>query len=172
MSGLPGSIDPIKLAEQGIRLTGTLPLKGMSRLAEACVEGHGEVVVDLEFGRRERDNRCVMVGQLSAALKLPCARCLEPVEIRIEASPELVLLRPGEEGLDEQDGADALVVEQPVALNQLVEDELLLAMPMYPAHPQGQCPADTVTGAGRENRNNPFAALESLKKGKSDKRKR
>jgi len=172
MSGLPGSIDPIKLAERGARLTGTLPLAGMPRLAGQCLEGRGEVQVDLEFGRRERDNRRVMAGKLRVVLMMSCARCLEPVEIRLEANPELVLNPPGEGGLNETDSADSLVVDQPLDLNQLVEDELLLAMPMYPAHPAGQCPAGDVTGvAGQEKRNNPFAVLKSLKGGQ-DKRKR
>ena len=37
--------------------------------------------------------------------------------------------------------ADTLVVDKPLSLPQLVEDELFLALPMYPAHPEGQCPA-------------------------------
>jgi uncharacterized protein len=163
---LPAAIDPLKLAERGSRLTGTLPLRGMPRLTEIGLEGRGEVEVDLEFGRRERDNRRVMTGRLATRLKLTCPRCLEPFELRLEANPEVVLLRPDEGQLDEQDSAEAMVVEQAMDLNQLVEDELLLALPMYPAHPEGQCPTRSAAErAGQGKRNNPFAALEALRGG-------
>ena len=166
MTGLPAAIDPLKLAERGNRLTGTLPLRGMPRLTEFCLDDRGEVEVDLEFGRRERDNRPGMTGRLSVQLRLTCPRCLEPVEWRLEANPDVVLLKPEEDDLDEQDDADSMVIGQTVELNQLVEDELLLALPMYTAHPEGQCPAGPAGGpAGQGKRNNPFAVLEALKGG-------
>lgn len=172
MSGLPADIDPIKLAERGSRLTGTLPLRGMPRLTEFCLDDRGEVEVDLEFGRREQDNRPGMTGRLSVRLRMTCSRCLEPVELRLEAKPDVVLLKPGEGELDEEDSADSMVIEQTVALNHLVEDELLLALPMSPAHPEGQCPTGSANGpVGQGKRTNPFAVLEALKGG-PDKRKR
>lgn len=163
MTGLPAAIDPLKLAERGSRLTGTLPLRRMSRLAEFCLDDRGEVEVDLEFGRREQDNRLGMTGRLAVQLRVTCPRCLEPVEWRLEANPDVVLLKPAE---GEQDDADSMVIEQVLELNQLVEDELLLALPMYTAHPEGQCPTGRAGGpAGQGKRNNPFAVLEALKGG-------
>ena len=173
MTGLPVAIDPLKLAERGSRLTGRLPLRGMSRLAEQCLEDKGDVEVDLEFGRREQNNRRLMSGRLQARLQVACPRCLRPVELLLEARPEVVLLRPGEAEPDESDTAESMVIEQAVELNRLVEDELLLALPMYTAHPEGQCPAGSaVAGAGQAKRNNPFAVLEALKgeSGKHSKR--
>ena len=51
-----------------------------------------------------------------------------------------MLLRPGEAEPAKLDTAESMVVEQAVELKRLVED-LVLALPMYPAHPEGQCPA-------------------------------
>ena len=172
MSGLPADIDPIKLAERGSHLTGTLPLRGMPRLTESCLDDRGDVEVDLEFGRRERDHRLGMTGRLSVRLRLTCPRCLEPVDLRLEAKPDVVLLKSDEGELDDRDDADSMVIEQALELNQLVEDELLLALPMYTAHPEGQCPTGSAPGpAGQGKRNNPFAVLETLKGGPG-KRKR
>lgn len=172
MSGLPVDIDPIKLAERGSHLTGTLPLRGMPRLTEFCLDDRGEVEVDLEFGRREQDNRPGMTGRLSTRLRVTCPRCLESVELRLEANPDVVLLKSDEGVLDEPDGPDSMVIGQTVELNHLVEDELLLALPMSPAHPEGRCPTGSANGpADQGKRINPFAVLEALKGG-PEKRKR
>jgi uncharacterized metal-binding protein YceD (DUF177 family) len=51
---------------------------------------------------------------------------------------------------------------QPLSLATLVEDELLLALPMFAAHPENECPATAaVRGHGKQN---PFSVLASLKK--------
>jgi uncharacterized protein len=73
------------------------------------------------------------------------------------------------EGLDE--GEDPLVADdQPVLLADLVEDELLLALPQVPVHPWGVCGAVVeATRAGQEREAtplSPFAALDVLRQGK------
>ena len=61
-----------------------------------------------------------------------------------------------------------LVASRQFDLQALVEDELLLAMPLVPMH--GTCP-QPLTGApaevSEEPRANPFAALAALKRGPS-----
>jgi uncharacterized protein len=104
-----------------------------------------------------------MTGEVRARLRVRCQRCLEPMELGLAAKPALILLRPGErEDLAESE-ADTLVVDKPVMLSGLIEDELLLALPMFPAHAPGQCPAGDADGA-RQGRKNPFAVLQGLKK--------
>lgn len=162
MSGLPAMIDPVQLAERGVRLAGRLPLKGMARLSEGAKDSTDEVEVDLEFRRSASGSLCEMVGSLSVRLKTVCQRCLGPMDIGIEARPHVVLLRPGEREDLVSSEADTLVIEHPLALSQLVEDELILVAPMYPAHPAGACPAGADTEAG-QGRRNPFAVLKGLK---------
>jgi DUF177 domain-containing protein len=171
---LPSTIDPIQLAERGARLTGTLPLKSMPRLNQACRDGSGDVLVDLSFERGEGERVFLMRGTLRVSLRVTCQRCLEAMDLQIDASPWLLLLRP-ESGMDRlDDEADILVVDKPLSLSALVEDELLLAMPMVPTHDLNECPARVYVkkemGAGRKEaegeKKNPFAALESLKKTK------
>jgi len=138
---LPAVIEPILLAEKGAHLVGTLPLKAMSRLAEASLDGSGQAQVDLHFGRAEVGKVYEITGRLRATVRAACQRCLEPMALPLEAEVRLLLLRPGErpEGLAPE--VEALVVDKPLRLSELVEDELLLAMPMIPAHPVDVCPA-------------------------------
>lgn len=172
---LPVTIDPIQLAERGARLTGTLPLKSMPRLAQGSLEGSGDVSVDLAFEREEGQQVFVMHGTLRVPLRVTCQRCLETMELNLEAAPWLILTKSGAR-LEPQEGdADILMADKPLSLSGLVEDELLLALPMVPMHAPDQCTAkvraaNVVRGAAPDRaergRKNPFAVLDRLKKTK------
>lgn len=170
---LPASIDPIQLAERGAQLTGTLPLKGMSRLMQTALDGSGDAYVDLAFERGEGENVLLMHGRLQARLRVTCQRCLEPMDLELEARPWLVLLRPdARHAPREEDEPDTLVVDKPLALSALVEDELLLALPMVPMHEPSRCAARAhATESARagelkadeKGRSSPFSMLQKMK---------
>jgi uncharacterized protein len=169
MSGqLPVQIDPIRLADEGTRLNGILPGSNLSRLRELSLPGSrpAAVTVDLQFERTAQGMR-LMHGTIRTQVELACGRCLQPVTIEIVVQPLFVLLQPGE--LESGD-AETLVVESPVPLIELAEDELLLAMPMSPGHADDKCgysfPGAVVSQPVTETRVNPFAELRGLK-GKS-----
>ena len=58
--------------------------------------------------------------------------------------------------------AEVIEVDKPLALSELIEDELLLAMPMIPMHEFEACPARE-HGAVKRGTTNPFAALKQRK---------
>ncbi len=160
---LPAIIDPIGLADKEVRLQGGLPLAGMQRLMQAGVEGRGTVAVGLHFGRDAEGHRRLK-GRIDAVLSLPCQRCLQGLSLTLALAPDLVLIAAGEREDTVPEGADILAVDAPLALTQLVEDELILALPMMPMHPEGACePAVTNRDEAVETRPNPFAALAKLK---------
>lgn len=155
MSGrLPEQIDPIRLAEEGTRLVGELPLDGFPRLREPCRPGSasGPVAIDLLFERVGQGVR-LMRGRLQVRLELDCQRCLEALTLDLEATPFLQLLVPGEAPAGT--GAETLVVEGPQRLSEFVEEELLLVMPMVPMHAEGDCVAPLAS----EKKSNPFSVL-------------
>lgn len=154
MSGrLPVHIDPLRLADEGRRLLGELPGSTLTRLREVVNAGSpaAVVAVNLEFARSAQGARR-MYGTISTTVELTCQRCLEPVSIRLEARPDVVLLATdtGPSGMAE--AADTLVAEAPVALGLLVEDELLLVLPMVPMHPEGACQAPVGMAGNPEGR--------------------
>lgn len=157
-------IDPIQLADKGARLAGELPLKGLSRLAGMCADDAGSVRVDLEFERTPGDGLRVMHGVIAACIYLTCQRCMERLAFELKSKPRMLLLRPGERE-ELLDAEDVLVVEQPLTLGTLIEDELLLELPMVPMHPADRCPSGHVTN--QESREaaptGPFSVLEKLK---------
>src|SRR5437762_7573529 len=123
-------IDPIQLADKGARLTGELPLKGMRRLAELCCDEQGAARVDLQFERDPGGLR-VMHGSVDVRVGLICQRCMERFDVELKTRPRVLLLKPGERE-DLLEGGDAIAIEHPLPLAQLVEDELLLELPMVP----------------------------------------
>lgn len=155
MSGrLPEQIDPIRLAEEGARLVGELPLGAFPRLREQCRPGSasGPVAIELLFERVGQGVR-LMRGRLHVRLELDCQRCLEALTLDLEARPFLQLLVPGEAPTGSE--AEVLVVEGPQRLSELVEEELLLVMPMVPMHAEGDC----VAPLAPEKKPSPFAVL-------------
>lgn len=174
MSGsLPSSIDPIQLADQDTHLSGTIPLRRMKRLLTYCRSDKGDVSVELALGYdRGRDVR-MMHGQVATEIATTCERCLEPMTLLLRGRVDLLLLTPGQENLEEQD--DVLIVSEPVSLTELVENELILAMPMIPMHSLDQCTAakvagnsDTRSGTPKrdqgDSKESPFAGLAKLKR--------
>lgn len=164
MSGrLPAQIDPIRLADEGARLAGELALGDFSRLRELIRPGSDQepVAIELVFEHTVQGMR-LMRGRLRARLYMTCQRCLEPVVVTLEAKPFAELLRPGEASAGADGDAEALVIEGPLLLSELVEDELLLAMPMVPMHGEGECSAPGTTVRvvrAQEQKPKPFAAL-------------
>jgi len=166
MSGqLPVQIDPIRLADDGARLYGTLPGRGMSRLQELVLPNSQPepVAVDLHFERTSQGARRLH-GTIRTQVEMACKRCLKPLKIEVTAQSLFVLLQPGE---TEPEDCETLVVEAPLSLTELVEDELLLAMPMSPGHAEGECEVAFPVTVGKapavEKRVNPFTELRGFK---------
>ncbi len=167
---LPAVIDPIQLADEGITLEGELSLEGMPRLRELCRNPQGRVRVSLRFERSAQGIRKVE-GRIVTSLDLTCQRCLQTVSQELGIATQLLLVRPGESQAGLPEEADVLEVTAPVPLSAMVEDELLLALPMTPRHTQGACAPAAIGKPGKrapaeqpQAPASPFAVLESLKR--------
>lgn len=104
-------------------------------------------------------------------LVLQCQRCLTPVTQSVLAERDFLFVadEATAEAMDEDSEADVLVISRDFDALSLVEDELILALPLVPRHEV--CPQEVPTGVADEafgqasERPNPFAALAALKKG-------
>jgi len=169
MSGrLPEYIDPFRLADAGQALRGSLALARFKRLTPFLNSGEGEVAVELRFGVDEGGQRYLR-GHISAELELVCQRCLGPMAQAIETDMRLGLVESAAEG-DQLPGAyEPLVVEEPpISVADVIEDELILALPLVAMHPREECPAsDRVSEGPSEDSGtdteNPFAVLANMK---------
>jgi uncharacterized protein len=166
---LPHQIDPFRLAEAGAQLSGNLPLRQFQRLRQLLADDSGEIAVKLDF---EVDELGVPIvrGNISASLALVCQRCLEAFEFPVDAEIALAWVKTAQEADKLPLRYEPYVVEEtPLLLNDVIEEELLLALPQIPMHEEADCPAskllkqrDKVTDEPEEKAN-PFSVLAKLK---------
>jgi uncharacterized protein len=126
------------------------------------------------FSFHKGENRQVHItGYVKADLKLECQRCMQPVVISVASDMDVVVVEGYEEAKLLADDIEPLLAgEQRIRLNEIVEDELLLALPQVPMHQKDECKAAYENYAGsveqaaneaEENKANPFAVLKDLK---------
>jgi uncharacterized protein len=163
-SAIAGAIiNSLAFAREGKRLNGRIPLSELPRLANVLVDTDG--VVDCEIaGEQDRDGPAYLVLRLAGSLTLRCQRCLETVVEPLAVTNRFLLVPPGQPWPDEElaeDAFDAIAAEKEMALLPLIEDEVLLALPIAPRHKTCDAPVPFV----EENEPSPFAVLRKLKKG-------
>ena len=139
---LPLQINPFLLVDRGETLSGKLPLARLKRLEELLCSVDGEVEVELHFGR-EAYGPCYIKGRLSATLVLTCQRCGEPVHYKVDLEPCLSPVTSDAQAARLADGYEPLVTDgESVVLVDMIEEELLLGLPMVPKHEPGKCKVD------------------------------
>jgi uncharacterized protein len=165
--GLPDTVDAWRMVQARRRFEGSIPLAAMPRLAADLADSAGDVSFVLEF---DRDALGVPYLHLRADASLPlvCQRSLDRFELPVRVDTRLGLisdeageaaLPPGYEPLLTGDGE--------LRLADVVEDELILAVPDIPVKP-GREYVDRTWGeapGGDEEPMpaNPFAALKTIK---------
>ena len=179
---LPTShLDARAFARSAGALRGTTPLPDFARVAHDCVGGGVGTVVRWSADGTLRtgldgEAQLMLHLQIDTTLPLTCQRCLEPVETAI-AVEQWFRFVPDEATADAQDDGseeDLLVESAQFNLRELVEDELVLAMPLIPAHTA--CPTAPRLSASDADfdeagpaKPHAFAVLAKLKSGKDGK---
>lgn len=130
---LPESVDFLKQVERNADFEGAWPVSSFERLAEALCNNRGEVMVRLKFGIRA-GTPC-LDGRVQAELEMRCERCLEPVAQHIESDFRFGLVTSEDEAdLLPKEFEPLLVSDTEQSLVELVEDELLLSLPIVARH--------------------------------------
>ena len=167
---LPHQIDPFRLCEARASLSGPIPLKQLQRLLPSLANDSGEIEVVLNFDIDELGVP-FMQGELKAELQLICQRCLEPYAFPVDVQSILAWVRTEREAERLPIRYEPYLVEtNPLVLNDVIEDELLLSLPQIPMHDESEClamqwiqkPVDNEVET--EVKANPFAVLAELKK--------
>ncbi len=172
---LPLEVDPFRLATRGEHLQGTIPLKQMKRLVSMLESDAGSVAIDIAFSI-DLNRVPLMSGKVETELQQLCQRCMGAMTTSVNFEFELALVRSEAEMEMLPEGYEATLVEEtPTMLSDLIEDEILLVMPVVAKHPQQECPVDveshnvyeqgeTETNTEDVRQDNPFDILANLKK--------
>lgn len=137
-------------------------LDELPRLAELLTTTAGSLSVRLE-GWRDEQGKSWLQLDIAGEPVLCCQRCLGGMKYPLAIRSRLQLIAPGADWPDddlEDDSADAIAADAELNVLSLVEDEVLLALPIAPRHEQCESPSASASGNG----SSPFAALADLKK--------
>lgn len=168
-------LDVVAFAEDGATVSGTAELRGFPRLAAEAGGRGGERPVTWTASGEQLDPSHVQPQvwlhlRASATLALVCQRCLEPVDVALQVERSFRFVADEETAAAEDDEAeeDLLAMDQAFDLVELVEDELLMALPAVPRHEA--CPVPVkLTAADPDFQEaapvHPFARLKDLKTG-------
>lgn len=154
-------LDSLEFARSGGALERRVGLDELPRLAELLSTTEGFLSVRLE-GWRDNEGKSWLQLDIAGEPVLCCQRCLGGVKFPLGFKSRLQLIAPGEDWPDDDladDSADAIAGERALAVLSLIEDEVLLALPIAPRHEQCEPPSADADGHG----SSPFAALVALK---------
>jgi uncharacterized protein len=136
---LPILINHRRLASDNARLAGIIPLSRFSRFTQMLVDDSGEVAAEVDF-RKGHKRKTLVVGAVAATVKVVCQNCMAPANIDINATVRLLIVGSDDELAALAENDDGMVcVEEQVLLVDLLEDELILSMPMVGRHLDGLC---------------------------------
>lgn len=163
---LPAMLDVWRMVATGRRFEGLLPLASFNRLKSSFCDVEGDCHYVVEFGRDEHGQRYVDLT-LQAQMPLLCQRTLERFIYPVNVQQRLGLIRDEAEEAALLPDVEAVLVDDNGNLNpaDLIEDELILALPVVPINPDSQeLEAEWPEEVEElEETPNPFAALSALK---------
>jgi len=170
---LPTLVDPRKLANQGIVLEGNFEAKHLPRLASAVVSIESPLSASISF-EIDAIKAKVASGSLAVSVKTICQRCLDPVEIALKTDFAVQIIWSEDQISNVSSDREPWIVGDKMAdLSEMLEDEILLALPLVNYHESGECTGDTFlpqdehSSAVEEDQvvaDNPFNILRQLKK--------
>ena len=157
-------IDTAEFARKGLEIHDTIALSQFPRLQEMLATPEGKLDYALK-GSVSAEGKPHLQLMLQGVIPLMCQRCLESLDFELDASADFILV-PDESMIplqeDEKDTEDYLVANPRTQVIELLEDELLLALPYAPKHADEQCAAKSGVQASNEKQS-PFAILRGLK---------
>jgi uncharacterized protein len=161
--GAHGRFDAFELAAAGTDLAGEIDARSLPRVADQLAEGANAAPITWRIsGGHDDAGRPSLRVRLDGVVPLVCQRCLQPFGATVAQQTDLLL--------PESMHGDALVAEDTEVVlanttldpRNLVEDELLLSLPLSPRHDEEACAAArrSMTDDGKRS---PFAGLAALK---------
>jgi uncharacterized protein len=154
-------IDTARFCKDGASISGVYTEVDLPRLAD-------EVLPDTGFGvawTADGESPDLLDLTLKGVVQMKCQRCLGAMAESIDASYRFQFVKDEEtaQAQDEaQDEVDTLVHSRQFDLHELIEDEMLMALPFVSLHeicPEAGAAAFLPTDA----KSNPFAVLKNLK---------
>jgi uncharacterized protein len=157
--------DPKEFCRRNEKLEGGVPVAGFPRLAALCSNPSDELKWWLE-GSHSASGDIQLDLTVSGKLDLVCQRCLDTFSYSLDSKISLLLAATEEEAdemesrLADNDPVEVIVGGDSVNIMELIEDEVLLSIPLSPRH--DACPNVPLDKLVKKP-DSPFSALEGMK---------
>lgn len=165
-AALPPQIDVWRMVANQRCFEGSFSLAQFPRLKELLVDSDGDCRYEVAF-YRDPLKIDVMHIKLHAVLPLICQRTLERFGYRVDIDQRLGLIADESQEAALPEDMEAVMIEGngEVSPLQLIEDELVLAVPLVPINPDASelDPKWADEETDEEQKPHPFAALAALK---------
>lgn len=163
------------LADERVCLDFVIPLAELPRVRPQLAQPDGRASGRVCF--EPVQGTPVAELSVSARVSLTCQRCLAPVDYQLDCEGRVAMVADGTEAERAPAGLETILApERRISVRELVEEELLLALPIVPLHNDAGCALQALQPsgvapekpAGAEERQRPFEQLgELLKRGRS-----
>ncbi|WP_296406104.1 DUF177 domain-containing protein [Psychrobacter sp.] len=173
---LPNHVNLEKWEDAGYVWSGSITPRMLKRLVDIVPEEYQDKAINLKCELKKQGQLLMLMMAYTGDIWVTCQRCLMPLNIDVTHDAELILLQREEQQslVDESDDyllLEELLADQPenikgdrlLPLKKLVEDELLLDVPLFAKHDDCEMAVKQVGEIIEEETENPFAALEALK---------
>lgn len=171
---LPSTLDVRKATARGVSIRGMLKPLDLQRFRELLASDDGVIQAQLSFTRDE-ENRHIIDLAVTAEAVVTCQRCLEPLSVSLACDNTLAVVWTDDQAAMLPRHLDPLVVEgEACSLWDVVEEELILALPPFSYHSTEECQQILARfNAGQTpevepvpgDKPNPFNVLAQLKPG-------
>ena len=162
---LPAMANFIRQVELNRTIEGNYPLAKLDRLAEVLLVNEGYVSAKLEFCHSA--GFACLKAKASARLLVKCHRCLKPMETEVAGSFKFALVNSEDDfELLPEEFEPYLMEGEKQSIIDLIEDELLLCLPMVNVHEDacsGFMKNQQKARKAEKEASHPFAALKVLK---------
>lgn len=162
-------IDSLDFATKGREISGEVPIAELPRLLDMLEDEHDMLSYSVRGGVDNRGSRFLDVS-VTGRCRLLCQRCLAGMDYPMLIDTRILLRdQAALDALDdnvtggEADELDSILAEAHQDVLNLLEEEILLSLPIAPRHEQGACQA-AVAENRLEEELHPFAVLANLKR--------
>lgn len=169
---IPHLVEPYKLVELNQQLTGVLDLGKLTRITEFFGSQSNKLDYSLVC---EKDEAGTLFLHLSieTAISLTCQRCMQLFEYPVVRETTMQVAETEEAARElPEDIEPILLDENRLDLVELLEDELMLAIPIVAMHEAEDCATkvEVAKEVKKQDTHKPFVGLnELLQKAKQDK---
>lgn len=151
-------INNLEFAKNQLILDGDVEVVSLTRLSEMLANNSKSQVRFKLTGASKQLSQPSLHLSITANLAVTCQRCLDEMTVNLNLNLDYLISSTEINQAEESDDIDWLEANHEMDVSELIEDELLLAMPIAPTHAHDCCKQSTQSG----DKPNPFAALKGL----------